>query len=388
MSNYFDPAIKLLSEAKPTTSSHATVFHACAIFAEHQYQNIQNSPDAIRYKVYVDRKVQEIQSRAAKINSMKSLPQQETELKALGNDQRRAIAMLNEDKERFEQHNSSRRLFLELAINMYARALAVSDEFDDDGVIIRLCSLWFANFDDARLQERTLRAALDRVPSRKFVFLAHQLAARLSSPTSSSSSSSSSKGQASSSQEALHRLMLRVCRDHPFHSLYQVYCLRPTGGSSSSSSANEQDTTRSRRTSTRHEPPAVQHERAEAAKSIFDKLRHDPASQARLDGVEKVCNASLEWASLPIKHDPRFEKKKGPFAVPEQLMIRRLSSKQVQVPVITAHTPIDPTTKYEDCVWIDRFEAMFDTAGGINLPKIINCYGSDGVKYKQLVSGA
>ena len=36
---------------------------------------------------------------------------------------------------------------------------------------------------------------------------------------------------------------------------------------------------------------------------------------------------------------------------------------------------------------IEYFESRYKTAGGVNLPKIIDCLGSDGKKYKMLVKG-
>ena len=36
---------------------------------------------------------------------------------------------------------------------------------------------------------------------------------------------------------------------------------------------------------------------------------------------------------------------------------------------------------------VHRFAQEFDTAGGINLPKIIKCHGTDGLLYKQVVKG-
>jgi len=57
------------------------------------------------------------------------------------------------------------------------------------------------------------------------------------------------------------------------------------------------------------------------------------------------------------------------------------------VPVMTFHTPLDPSMQYKDCIWIDHFETTFKTAGGVNLPKITACIGSDGEKYKQLFKG-
>jgi hypothetical protein len=38
-------------------------------------------------------------------------------------------------------------------------------------------------------------------------------------------------------------------------------------------------------------------------------------------------------------------------------------------------------------VTISKFSDTFSLAGGLNLPKIIECIGSDGRHYKQLVKG-
>lgn len=46
---------------------------------------------------------------------------------------------------------------------------------------------------------------------------------------------------------------------------------------------------------------------------------------------------------------------------------------------------MDPTGEYENLVTIQSFKAEFRLAGGLNLPKIIDCLGSDGKERRQLV---
>jgi len=70
--------------------------------------------------------------------------------------------------------------------------------------------------------------------------------------------------------------------------------------------------------------------------------------------------------------------------IPEELRIRKVQ--KVQVPVVSVDTPLDYTLRYDNCVWIERYEDTFEPAGGLNVPKISICHGSDGEKYKQLVS--
>ena len=44
-------------------------------------------------------------------------------------------------------------------------------------------------------------------------------------------------------------------------------------------------------------------------------------------------------------------------------------------------------SRYRDLVGIVRFDKQFSLAGGVNMPRIIDCEGTDGRKYKQVVKG-
>lgn len=175
-------------------------------------------------------------------------------------------------------------------------------------------------------------------------------------------------------QETLQRTIIRMCKEHPFHSLYQVYCLQP-----------DQPTSTSRRQSARHSSPSsTQTDRGAAAGDIFNRLREDNEVGSRVRDVEQLCHACIEWAKYPIRAQKRYtEKTTDGFNVPEDLLIRKILN--LKVPVMTCATAVDPTMRYDDCVWVERFESTFKTAGGVNLPKISQCIGSDGQKYKQLV---
>lgn len=46
---------------------------------------------------------------------------------------------------------------------------------------------------------------------------------------------------------------------------------------------------------------------------------------------------------------------------------------------------VDPSGRYNDLVTVRSFVPQYHLAGGVNLPKIIDCVGSDGIRRKQLV---
>ncbi|KAI9064013.1 hypothetical protein FKP32DRAFT_1665872 [Trametes sanguinea] len=348
--------------------SAASVFHQYAIFAERQYHAITKSPDALRWKLYIDRKKQEIKERASQLSQLKRSsvdPRNPAEYNRLRRQQNEAELLLKQDQEQAQEHLGRRASFLSLAVEMYSHCLSASDAFDDDAPI-RLCSLWLANFDNDNATSK-MCAALDRVPSRKFVFLAHQLTARLSRTDGVS---------ASPNQAILQRLIQRMCREHPFHSIFPLYCLKIGEGSQLSSS----------RTSRSSQSPS-QDARTAAAADIFDQLRSDGAVSKRIRDVELVCDASLQWAKYPLKsmaNPPRPGEKHN---IPSHQAIMKLPFNDIKVPVITAHTPIDPTTRYEDCDWIASFKPKYTTAGGVNIPKIVECVGTSTRAYKQLYKG-
>lgn len=370
---YFDPAAKfatgLSTSAESQKQECAAIYHQYALFCERQYHAIARSPDALRWKFYAERKMEEYKQRIKEYEALQ-LPKNDPRRQMLGKQVTDTNTLLQKDRASFEEHITSRDNFLIKAIEMYSLSLATSDHFDDDSTI-RLCSLWFSNFeyrDDANTFQASVGEALRRVPSHKFVFLAHQITARMSDKPSSAKHPD---------QENLQDLILRMCRDHPFHSLYQVWCLQSEQKTSSSSS--------SRRQSSRANSPSSQVARANAAGSIFDRLRTDGEFAKCVRDIEKLCSASLEWAAYPIRKKFQAEKTtKGPKEVPSGIMIRKIH--HLRVPVITVHTPLDPTARYENCVWVESFEGTFKVLGGQSLPKVTNCLGSDGQKYGQLVS--
>lgn len=157
-----------LSSDSGSHNAHATVYHQYAIFAERQYYDIVKSPDVIRWKIYVDRKQREIESLDEQMVRLSEKDPRRQQLK-----QRRdqAQKMKDADAESFQRLKCALDGFLNQAIDMYSHCLGISDAYDQD-VPIRLCSLWFAHFEENRANFQTVVGdALGRVPSRKFVFL-------------------------------------------------------------------------------------------------------------------------------------------------------------------------------------------------------------------------
>ncbi|CAE6466251.1 unnamed protein product, partial [Rhizoctonia solani] len=356
---YFGRAEKMLQDLLHQHPSHAIVYHRYAKFAEEQYDTaLKLSPEFRRLKARMDRKKNELTQIGESLKRSIGNAQ-------LTQQQRKSQALLKADTEQFDRHIKSQRVFLEQAIEMYARCLVTGDSENND-TIIRFCSLWFANFSDSALNVSVLRGALQQIPSHKFVFLAHQISARLSTTSDPSHSN-------------IRNLMARLCRDHPFHTLYQVYAL------ASASAGGALATPNRRQSRAAVADSQSQTKRDEAARNILEKLQRDETVGKRVMQFIQLCNACLQWAKYSLKQDKALKDSKNKV-VPQHMELAKL--KDLDVPVSTAFTPIDMTCRYEDnIVRLSRYGSRFSTAGGINLPKINDCLGEDGERYKQLFKG-
>jgi serine-protein kinase ATM len=170
-----------------------------------------------------------------------------------------------------------------------------------------------------------------------------------------------------------------MAQEHPFHTLYQIFCLKPL---------IPVDDNQSRRTSGRHSTPAAsasQSERSKAATDIFSRLRNDHAHRERILAIEEICLAALDLANEPAKNRPSRPPAGESWKIKKDNKILHLERCRGRVPVMTVSTPVDPSLRYERCIWLDKYDDTFTVAGGINLPKIIWCHATDGSKHKQLV---
>lgn len=116
-----------------------------------------------------------------------------------------------------------------------------------------------------------------------------------------------------------------------------------------------------------------------AAVDVIKKLSSARPSLVR--SVERLCEAYIDLAY----HDVTAHKKeRGPVKLPSSCLLLKLSRLR-EVPVPTLDVAVDPTCCYDNIVSIEGFDPCFQLAGGVNLPKVMSCLGSDGKRRRQLV---
>ncbi|SPO27943.1 related to TEL1 - telomere length control protein [Ustilago trichophora] len=375
----FEPALKLIASSTvpdvTTDAEQSEIAYRWARFAEEHHRGTDMA-EITRLRVYIDRRGEEISQNQREFEKTSS----KTERGKLLQFQRQAEKILRQDETRLAELEATRTHFLRRSVVMYARALASSDTHDD--AVARLISLWFENAADAELN-RLLASCLSSIPSRKFVALMHQLSARLTEVPNQGDSMAAF-------QSNLTNLLLRMCQDHPFHCLYAIFALIKTGADAKAAThrpGSRSSLTPSEASSVSTSPQIL---RSTAAEKIWNQIKRRSRLGKRIRTFEELCLAYVEWAEFDLtsRPDRYFQSsgaiKKGALRMPPSGELRLARLRDLDVPVATARLELDHTSRYENFVSIVRYSETFTTAGGIHLPKISECIGSDGERYKQL----
>lgn len=285
------------------------------------------------------------------------------------------ISHLKTDLQQVEEAEELTNLMLRQALENYAKALTSSEEHND--YVFRFCALWLAHADDDDLHAN-LSPLLKEIPSHKFVFLSYQLSARLAKQASPTPFSKN-----------VSKIVLRLCSDHPFHSLFAVHALRLVRPGHASAPSARSKPRRSSETSFAT-LGGVQTARSKAAEEIFARVKQIGELTTKVMALERSCDAYVEWAALRVQDMPIYlqpgTKSVKKSALKIQKSIKLLSDlRDLPIPVATYTIPVDLTLQYKNLPCISHYGETFRSPGGVHVPKLVTCFGNDGKEYKQLV---
>ncbi|KAK7172240.1 hypothetical protein R3I93_004526 [Phoxinus phoxinus] len=361
LEKYLERAVEVIedhcggSDAK-LQSQKTQAFFSLARFSDAQYQSIENYMKSSEFEnknALLEKAKEEVdlmRERKVGNNRYTVKVQRELELDV------KALANLQTDRNRF----------LLKAVENYIQCLELGEEHDT--WVFRLASLWLENADVRTVNDR-MKSGVKKIPSYKFLPLMYQLAARMGTKVSSSMTS-----QDVGFHHVLNELICQSSTDHPHHTLFIILALV---------NANKDESfSRSRISkSSARQPSPLDLERAEVARKIIDVVRKKRPKMVK--DIETLCNAYITLAYMDASRH-KTEKKAIPIP-PEQPIMQIKDLNDVVIP--TMDIKVDPSGKYEDLVTVRSFKPHFHLAGGVNLPKIIDCVGSDGKSRRQLVKG-
>ncbi|KAM1451845.1 hypothetical protein ACFX2I_038908 [Malus domestica] len=257
------------------------------------------------------------------------------------------------DKEEAEKLQEDRDNFLSLALEGYNRCLVVGDKYDVR-VVFRLISLWFSLSSRKNVIDSML-AAISEVQSYKFIPLVYQIASRMGSLKDCPGPQNF--------QFALVSLLKKMAIDHPYHTIFQLLAL--------ANGDRIKDKQRSRNSF------VVDMDKKLAAENLLQELTSYHGGI--INQMKQMVEIYIKLAELETKREDTNRK----VMLPREL--RNLQPLEL-VPVVTATFPIDRSCQYHEGSF-PYFKGLGDSVvvmNGINAPKVVECLGSDGCRYKQL----
>ncbi|KAI0534655.1 phosphatidylinositol 3 [Xylaria digitata] len=339
--NYLQPALKEL-KGKADGEEAGKVYHQFAIFCDEQLQNPDSLEDLARLQHLKQGKSNEVMQLMELISNAK-----DTQTRArFTSHLNRAKQWLGLDEQELRRVEQSRGEFVRLSLENYLLSLIASDKNNNDA--LRFTALWLERASEDYTNE-AVRKYIDKVPTRKFAPLMNQLTSRL-------------LDQSSSFQKLLIELVYRICVDHPYHGMYQIWS--------------------GTRSKPKKEDGAAQL-RKQATETVGKKLAHTEAATNTWTAIYYTSKAyhalALEGSYKGGQKIPMRESTAG------TTLANCLS--KYRIPPPTMQIELSATRDYSSIPLVTKLEPTMTIASGVSAPKIITIIGSNGERFKQLVKG-
>ncbi|KAJ8130977.1 hypothetical protein O1611_g2648 [Lasiodiplodia mahajangana] len=339
--NYLQPALKEL-KGKTDGEEASKVYHQFAMFCDEQLQNPDSLEDLARLQHLKQGKSDEVKQLMELVSNAKDT-QTRTRFTSHLN---RAKQWLGLDEQELRRVEQSRSEFVRLSLENYLLSLIASDEYNNDA--LRFTALWLERAAESYANE-AVKKYIDKVPTRKFAPLINQLTSRL-------------LDQSTPFQKLLIELVYRICVDHPYHGMYQIW------SGTRSRPKKEDETAQLRKQATEIVGKKLVH--TEGATNIWtaiyytSKAYHGLALEGNYKGGQKVAmkesNAGTALASSLAKY---------------------------RIPPPTMQMELSAACDYSTVPLATKLESTMTIASGVSAPKIITIIGSNGERFRQLVKG-
>uniref|UniRef100_A0A3B3UHQ1 Serine-protein kinase ATM n=1 Tax=Poecilia latipinna TaxID=48699 RepID=A0A3B3UHQ1_9TELE len=337
-------------------SQRTEAFLSLARFSDAQYQSIDkymNSSEFENKQALLEKAKEEVDlMRERKVTSNRYTIKVQRELEL----DETALSNLRTDRQRF----------LCKAVENYIQCLEQGEEHDT--WVFRLASLWLESADIKEVND-IMKRGVKQIPSYKFLPLMYQLAARMGTKMAAG------VAEDPGFHEVLNDLICKASLEHPHHTLFIIFALV---------NANKDENfcrTRPSKSAPRQQSQ-FDLERSDVAQKIISVIRKKRSAMIR--GMERLCDAYITLAYMDAS---RHKTEKEAIPIPADQPIMQLKDlDEVVIPTMEIKQ-VDPTGCYENLVTVRSFMPRYHLAGGVNLPKIIDCVGSDGKSRRQLVKG-
>ncbi|ODH39151.1 hypothetical protein ACO22_02001 [Paracoccidioides brasiliensis] len=339
---YLVPAMKEL-KGNFEGDEAGRVFHEFASFCDQQLQNPDGLEDFRRIEQIRHRKEKEVMDLEQMMKSAGGKERDQLRIHRI-----KAKQWFELDDNEYQRLKKSRVSFLRQCLENYLLSLRASDMFKND--VLRCCALWLDNSESEAANEAVARY-INTVPSRKFAPLMNQLSSRLLDVEDTF-------------QPLLSELIFRICVEHPYHGMYQMF--------SSSKSKVGKD--------------LMSNSRYRAANILVDRLKNDPKVQSTWITLH---NTNISYVRFAMDKLDDGLKSGSKVALRKSVTGQRLEQdiRRQHIPPATMKIDLRVDCDYSHVPRIEKYLPEFTVASGVSAPKIVTAIASDGLKYKQLFKG-
>ena len=320
------------------------MFHEFAAFCDQQIQNPDNLEDFQRVQTLRERKQAEVRDLEQMIKSASSQSRSKDNLES---HRKKAQSWFNLDDREYQRLKESREAFLSQSLENYLLALRACDDYDSDA--LRFSALWLEH-SDSKTANAAVSRHINQVGSRKFASLMNQWTSRLLDVSNDF-------------QALLSALVFRICLEHPYHGMYQVFASSKTKGGKDQAALA----------------------RNAAAMNIVTKIKGNRRTgpiwlSVHNSNINFVRFAQEKLDESKYKPGTKVPLRKSPSGAKLE---QDLPTHQIPPPTMKIKLRAD--CDYSSVPLIVRYHTEFSIASGISMPKILTAVASDGRKYKQLV---
>ena len=277
---------------------------------------------------------------------------------------------INADEREVNEIEGKQPALLVAALSAYWKCLASGGLYDLP-CLFRLIQLWFSLQNDPQVN-RELYEAAQRVPSYKFLPLSYQMASRITTLEDNNNNNNNNHYPGAEYQNVLVYLLTRLGKDHPHHTLLNIFALK--------NNVRQEESARLRDLGDR-DPDIL---KARAAISILQEVE---SSSARLKMI-------ITQMGLLIESYIKLAKASAPTdthaaTMPFPASIRRERQHLDAIPLPTETIPIEPGCQYSAGTFptFSKFKNTIRFVGGINRPKLCVAIDSNGREHRHLVKG-
>ena len=337
------PAIEELHGAAEGDEA-GEVYHEFASFCDQQLQNVDGLEDFQRIQRLRERKEAEVQDLERMIKTITSQGKERDNLKS---HRTKAKQWFDIDDREYQRLRGGREAFLRQSLENYLLCLKACDKHNNDA--LRFAALWLENW-SSEIANSAVAKHMPHVGSGKFASLMNQWSSRLLE-------------NSNTFQKLLSALVTRICIEHPYHGLYQLFA-------GSKAKGGKDDTANSRH---------------KAANAIVDIVKHHRTAGHIWFTLHNTNINFVKFAQEKL--DDSKAKPGAKVALRKTVYGQRMEQdvKNSSFPPPTMSIALRPDRNYSDVPTIAGWQPEFTIASGISMPKIATAVTTDGKKYKQLV---